>query len=191
MEQSYSKNYIKIYFWRIISLVSGFLSLFIVVPHLSDDVELYGIYAFCISFTMYLTYADIGFLGAGQKYAAEAFARGNRKEEVDMLGFTGAILLFMIAPFSLTMIYFSYNPEILINSLSTDGKKIASSIFLILGIALPIQIILQRLVQSILVIRIKEYISMKIDVIFNLIKIASFFGILNVISGMVSSFLGL
>ena len=173
--ENYSNNYIKIYLWKAISIVSGFLSLLIVVPHLSDDIELYGIYSFCISFTLYLSYADIGFLSAGQKYASEAFAKGNRKEEVDMLGFTAAILLLMIAPFSIAMIYLSFHPEMVISDLSHEGKTIASKIFLIIGIVLPFQIIIQRLVQSILTIRIKDYISLRIDVIFNLIKIASVF----------------
>ena len=173
--ENYNKNYIKIYFWKAISIVSGFLSLLIVVPHLSNDIELYGIYSFCISFTLYLSYADIGFLSAGQKYASEAFARGNRREEIDMLGFTGAILLLMIAPFSIAMIYLSFHPEIILNELSKTGRIIASDIFLILGIVLPFQIILQRLAQSILIIRIKDYISLRIDVFFNLIKIVSVF----------------
>ena len=175
MIENYSRNYIKIYFWKIIAIVSGFLSLLIVVPHLSNDIELFGIYSFCISFVLYLTYADIGFLSAGQKYAAEAYARGNRKEEVDMLGFTGAILLLMIVPFSLGMIYFSIYPESILKELSDAGIEIASDIFLILGVILPFQIIIQRLVQSILIIRIKDYISLRIDVFFNLIKIASVF----------------
>ena len=173
MIENYSKNYIKIYFWKIISIFSGFLSFLIVIPHLSNDVELYGIYSFCISFSLYLSYADIGFLNAGQKYASEAFAKGNRKEEVDMLGFTGAILLLMITPFSIAMIYFSFNPELIVSGLSSEGIKICSKIFLILGLVLPIQIIIQRLVQSILIIRIKDYISLRIDVLFNLVKIAS------------------
>lgn len=171
----YSKNYLKIYFWKAISIVSGFLTLLIVVPHLSNDKELYGIYSFCISFTLYLSYADIGFLSAGQKYASEAFAKGQRKDEVDMLGFTGAILLLMIAPFSIAMIYFSFYPEMVLSELSDAGREIIGRIFLILGIVLPFQIILQRLVQSILIIRIKDYISLRIDVAFNLIKIASVF----------------
>jgi len=172
-KENYSKNYIKIYFWKSISIISGFLSLLIVVPHLSNDIELYGVYTFCISFSLYLSYADIGFLNAGQKYASEAFARGNRKEEVEMLGFTGAILLIMIAPFSIAMIYFSFYPELVLNGLSEANAEITSNIFLILGIVLPFQVIIQRLVQSILIIRVKDYISLRIDVFFNLIKIAS------------------
>jgi len=147
----------------------------IVVPHLSNNQELYGIYAFCISFTLYLTYADIGFLGAGQKYAAEEFARGNRNEEIKIFGFTAAILLVMILPFSLGMIYLSFHPGLAIKDLSSEGQKIAGKIFLIIGVLSPFQVIVQRLVQSILIIRIKDFVSLRIDVAFNLLKVFSVF----------------
>lgn len=175
MNISYTKNYLKIYFWRFLSIITGFLSLLIVIPNLSNNKELYGIYAFCISFSLYLTYADIGFLGAGQKYAAEEYAKGNRNEEINILGFTGAILLFMALPFSIAMIYFSFDPQMIINDLSNEGQRIAGGIFLIIGILSPFQVIIQRLVQSILIIRIKDYISLRIDVVFNILKIASVF----------------
>ena len=169
------KNYIKIYFWKILSIISGFLSLLIVVPNLTNDIELYGIYSLCISFTLYLSYADIGFLNSGQKYAAEAYARGNRKDEVQTLGFTTAILLLMMFPFTIAMFVCYLNPGLLINNLSDRGGNIASSIFLISGTILPFQIIIQRIIQSILIIRIKDFISLKIDVFFNLLKIGSVF----------------
>lgn len=175
MNNSYNRNYFNIYFWRSLSIISGFLSLLIIVPHLSNNQELYGIYTFCISFTLYLTYADIGFLGAGQKYAAEEFAKGNRNEEIKILGFTGAILLLMVLPFSVAMIYFSFHPEMVIKDLSFEGQKVARNIFLIIGILSPFQVIIQRLVQSILIIRIKDYISLQIDIAFNILKIASVF----------------
>lgn len=175
MQYEYTKNYIKIYFWRFFSIISGFLSLLVVVPHLSNDLELYGIYSFCISFTLYLTYSDIGFLNAGQKYAAEEYIKNNLKGEIEILGFTGAILLLMVAPFTIAMIYFYFNPDIIIKNLSEEGQNVARSMFLILATVLPFQIIIQRLVQSILIIRVKDYISLKIDVIFNLLKIGSVF----------------
>jgi O-antigen/teichoic acid export membrane protein len=172
---SYIKNYTKIYFWKIISTITGFLSLFIVIPHLSQNKEIFGVYSLCISLTLYLSYADIGFLNAGQKYASEAFIKNDRKSEIEILGFTGAILLLMIIPFSLIMTYLSFNPEVLISDISDKARSISSSILLILGLVLPVQIIIQRLVQSILIIRIKDYISMRIDVFFNIIKIVSVF----------------
>ncbi len=177
--ENYSKNYIKIYFWRIISILSGFLSMLIVVPHLSNKPVLYGVYAFCISFTLYLTYADIGFLTSGQKYAAEAFAKGNKEEEINVLGFIGAVLLLMILPFSGIMIYFSFYPELIMSGLNLETAKVSKYIFLILGIGTPLTIVLQRLIQSILVIRIKDYISQRVDVVANLIKIFSVFFFFN------------
>lgn len=104
MKRFYRSNYLKIYLWRSISIISGFLSLLIVVPHLSDNAELYGIYSFCVAFTLYLNYGDFGFLGAGQKYAAEAYARGNHDEEIKILGFTGVILILMIIPFLIRVV---------------------------------------------------------------------------------------
>ena len=170
LQTDYTKNYIKIYFWKALSILTGFLSFLIVIPHLSINKEVFGIYSLCISLTLYLSYADLGFLNAGQKYAAEAFIKNDRKAEMELLGFTGAFLLLMIIPFSIAMIYFSFKPEILINNISNDTKSIARSIFLILAIALPVQIIIQRLVQSILIIRVKDFISMKIDLFFNIIN---------------------
>ena len=75
LQTNFNKNYIKIYFWRIFSVLTGFLSLLIVIPQLSFYKELYGIYSFCVSLNLYLAYADIGFLSAGQKYAAEEYAK--------------------------------------------------------------------------------------------------------------------
>lgn len=70
MQVSYTKNYIKIDFLQILSILLGFVSMFIVVPYLSSDQTTYGIYSVCISVTIFLSYAYLYFLGAGQKYAA-------------------------------------------------------------------------------------------------------------------------
>lgn len=170
---SYKENYLKIYLWRIVSILTGFLSLFIVVPQLSLNKELYGIFTFCLSFNLYLTYADIGFLSAGQKYAAEEYAKGNRDSEIKYLGFTGFVLICMVVPFSIIMVYLSFRPEYIMSNLSEENSRIVSKIFLIMGIISPFQIIMQRLSQSILIIRLKDYVSLRIDIVFNLIKILS------------------
>ncbi len=170
---TYVNNYIKIYFWRIFSVLSGFLSLLIVVPQLSLNKELYGIYTFCLSFNLYLSYADIGFLSAGQKFAAEEYAKGNVDSEIAYLGFTGFILLCMIIPFSILMVFLSFYPDVMVSNLSLRNSEIVAKMFLIIGVVSPIQIILQRLTQSILIIRIKDYISLRIDIISNVLKILS------------------
>ena len=45
--------------------------------------------------------------------------------------------------------------------------------FLMMGILLPVQVFLQRLVSFVLVIRLKDYIYLRIDIVFNLVKIFS------------------
>ena len=179
MQDSYTSNYLKIYFWKFISIITGFFSLLIVLPHLSNNIELFGIYSFCISLTIYLTYSDFGFLGAGQKYAAEAYASGERNKEIKILGFTIAILLLAIFPFSSLMIFSFYKPSIFLSDLSFRGFEVAGSLFLILGLLFPLQIFLQRLAQSILIIRVKDYISLRVDVIANMVKILSVFYFFN------------
>lgn len=173
VNHSYTKNYLNVYFWRVLSLSTGFLSLLVVIPQLTLNKELYGIYTFCLSFNLYLTYADIGFLSAGQKYAAEEYAKGNRDSEIRYLGFTGFVLLCMVIPFSIVMIYLSFRPEYIISNLSEVNSKIVGKMLLIIGVISPFQIILQRLSQSILIIRIKDYISLRMDIIFNFVKILS------------------
>ena len=74
-------------------MVLNFGSMFIVLPYLTLDTTVYGVYTLCVSFSIFLSYADLGFVGAGQKYAAECFARDEVEEEINIIGFAGFILL--------------------------------------------------------------------------------------------------
>ncbi len=173
MQSSYTKNYLKIYFWQGISLIMNFLSMFIVVPYLTSDPIIYGIYAVCISISIFLTYADLGFMGAGQKYAAEYFAIGNRQEEIKVIGFTNFILLVLLLLFSIGFLILSFHPEFLIKNL-TPGKQetIASSLLLILALFTPVTL-LQRLLQMIFGIRLEDFIVQRTNIIASLLKILS------------------
>ena len=173
MQASYTKNYIQTYIWKALSFVVGFLSLFIVVPFLSSNKELYGLYTFCASFQLYLSYADIGFLSAGQKYAAECFAKDDREGETRIFGFVGFILLCLIVPFSISLCYAAFNPSIVITDLSPENIPVVRLLFLTIAIVSPIQVLLQRVSQSVLTIRVKEYVSSRIDIIGSLVKIGS------------------
>jgi len=173
MQASYTKNYIQTYIWKALSFVVGFLSLFIVVPFLSSNKELYGLYTFCASFQLYLSYADIGFLSAGQKYAAECFAKDDREGETKIFGFVGFILLCLILPFSILLCVAAANPGLVINELTQENVSVARFLFLTIAIVSPIQVLLQRVSQSVLTIRVKEYISSRIDIVGSLVKIAS------------------
>lgn len=175
MEKSYRSNYIQIYLWKTLSVFVGFVSFFVVVPFLTSNPQLYGIYSFCVSFQLYLSYADIGFLSAGQKYAAEAYAKGDQLEERRILGFVGAVLLGMVLPFSILMIVFAIHPDWVINGVEENNLPLITYLFFIMAVVTPLQVILQRLTQSILIIRVRDFISSRIDVIGSILKILSVF----------------
>ena len=175
MQESYTKNYLKIYFLQILAIVLGFMSLFVVVPFLSEDKTTFGIYSVCISITIFLSYADLGFLGAGMKYAAESFSKNEREEEIKIVGFTHFVLLIFVILISSVFLYLSFNPDILIKDIVTDNDKYtASSLLLILAVFSP-TIVFQRVLQMIYSIRLKEFILQKINIIGNVFKISSVF----------------
>ena len=99
MQKSYFRNYLSTYFWRVLSLCSGILSLLVVVPIISEDKSILSVYAVCMSITLFLTYSDLGFIESGQKFAAEAYAKNNLNNELKYTGFTLFILIIMIIPY--------------------------------------------------------------------------------------------
>jgi O-antigen/teichoic acid export membrane protein len=173
MQLSYTKNYLKIYLWQGISLVLNFLSMFVVIPYLTSDPIAYGIYSVCISFSIFLAYADLGFLGAGQKYAAEYFAKGDEKSEVEVIGFTNFILGLFLMFFALGFLILSKHPQLLVKGIeNVNQEKIASSLLLILAVFTPTTL-LQRLLQMIFGIRMEDFIIQRTNIIGSIFKIIS------------------
>lgn len=149
--------------------------MFIVVPYLSADQSTYGVYAVCISVTVFLSYADLGFLGAGMKYAAESHARGDTQKEIELVGFSHFILLIFVLLFSAVFLYLSFNPDLLIRDLQTgEQQQVASKLLLILALFTPTTVI-QRMLQMIFSIRLEEYNLQKINIVGSVVKIASVF----------------
>ena len=179
MQKSYHKNYFKIYLWQGIALVLSFVSMFIVTPYLSSSPSIYGIYMVCISMNIFFSYADLGFIGAGQKYAAEYFARGEKKEEIQIIGFSSFILLIFAFLCSFVFLFLSHNPVLLIKNLHAGEEYlIASRLLLILAASVPI-IILQRIITMIFSIRLQDYLVQRVNVVTNILRIISiyyFFG---------------
>jgi O-antigen/teichoic acid export membrane protein len=169
------KKLTSIYIWKFLALFFNLASIFIVVPYLSNNKELYGLYLLCTSMVLFLTYSDLGFIGAGQKFAAEEYAKNNFSKEAEIIGFTSFILLCASILFSLLMFFLSFYPHVFIKNLNSTNNFIASRLYLILGFFTPINILLQRIITNILVIRLKDYISYRIEIFFNLIKILSVF----------------
>lgn len=170
---SYSKNYLKIYVWQIASILLNFLSLFIVLPKLSERPVVYGIYSVCIGTIVFLSYADIGFLGAGYKYASEDFAKRDSDGEVRILGFSYFVLLSLTTVFSVSLLLFSFFPGLVIKDLPAGSEKeIAATLFRILSLSAFI-IISQRWLQVVFGVRLEDYRYQRISIVGSALRIAS------------------
>lgn len=179
MQQSFTKNYIYIYFFQFLSILLGFASLFVVVPSLSSNPTIYGIYSVCTSITVFLSYADLGFLGAGTKYAAEYYAQNKKKEEIEIIGFSHFILLIVVLLIAAIFLFLSFNPQLLIKDIEPgENADVARKLLLILALFSP-TVVFQRMVQMIFNIRLQEYKIQRVSIVGNLLKISSvlfFFG---------------
>ncbi|MFA4903583.1 MAG: lipopolysaccharide biosynthesis protein [Desulfobaccales bacterium] len=175
MQKSYTFNYLKIYFWQGIAIVLNLLSMFIVIPRLADNPSIYGIYVVCISANIFLTYADIGFAGAGYKYASECFAQKNLEEEINIVGFIGFVLFLFVIIFALTVSYVALNPSILIKNINSATEiNITSNLLFILALFSP-AIIFQRILEIVYGIRLEQFILQRIMIAANILKILSIF----------------
>lgn len=105
-KKTFSKDYLKNYIVQGVSLILRFLSLLIVVPALSENPELYGVYAVCISVVVFLSYVDLGFLTSSIKYASESYSQGNRDEEMNFIGFGGMVTLLVTMLLSIVFFLF-------------------------------------------------------------------------------------
>lgn len=179
INQSYTANYLRIYLMQALSVLVGFASVFVVVPNISSDPSIYGIYSVCTSITIFLSYADLGFLGAGVKFAAEYYARDERNKELGVIGFTHFIFLIVVILISLVFLILSYNPSWLIKDITgVQESGIAHRLLFILAVFSPI-VVIQRMMQIVFSIRLQEYKVQRVITLGNVFKILSVFVFFN------------
>ena len=178
--KSYTKKYLYTYFWQGISVILNLCSLLIVIPLISENKFIYGIYSICVSFSIFLNYADLGFVSAAVKYAGELYAQ-NKREEIKFYGFSTFILIIFISLIVLTFIYFSYNPQILIKDIvKSNHLELASSLLLIQAL-FSYNVVLQKYTASVFQVRIEQYIFQRLSIVGNIIKISSVFYFLELV----------
>ena len=163
---------LKIYFWQIISILLSFASLFVVTPYLTTNPGVFGIYTIVTSLVLFLSYADLGFIGAGTKYASEFFAQKKLVKEIEMIGFVGFIFSGFALLYTLVLFYLAYNPGILVKGLTINTEETARKLLFVLAVSSPI-FVGQRLLQIIFTVRLEDYRYQRILILFNLIKIFS------------------
>ena len=170
----FSSKLLKLYITRLIGILASILSYTIVIPKLSSNVGAYGIYSVVVSLLMLLQFADLGFLGAGQKYAAECFGRNDKEEEIKILSFVHYILLVVVIIYAIGLFYVYLNPAIVFNGLAQNDVGLAKNLMIIFITFSPV-IVMQRYVSAVFSIRIEDYIQQFVDITANVIKIASTF----------------
>lgn len=171
----YLKNYLQTYLWQGVSVILGLLSMLIVIPYITDNKVVYGIYSICISTAMFLNYSDLGFVSAGIKYAGECYARGEHDDEIKFYGFSGFVLFIFVATIASVYFLFSYNPSILIKGIDNSNYLSIASNLLLVQAVFSFNTILQRYVSGVFQVRIKEYVFQKINIIGSILKISSVF----------------
>jgi O-antigen/teichoic acid export membrane protein len=165
------KQFLKIYLWQFVSILFNFAAIFVVTPYLSSNQTIYGIYTLVVAAYMFLSYADFGFLGAGMKFASECYAQKNLNQEVKIIGFTGFIFLMFTLLYASGVLFLSFRPEMLVKSLeNSEERNIASNLLLILALFCPV-FVLQRIVQIIFAVRLRDYVFQRILIISNAVKI--------------------
>ncbi|MFV5694912.1 lipopolysaccharide biosynthesis protein [Flavobacterium sp. LB3P122] len=165
------KQFLKIYLWQFISILFNFAAIFVVTPYLSSNQTIYGIYTLIVAAYMFLSYADFGFLGAGMKFASECYAQHNLKQEIKIIGFTGFIFLVFVSLYAFGVFFLSFRPEMIVKSLANNEERaIARNLLLILALFCPV-FVMQRIVQIIFAVRLRDYVFQRIFIVANAIKI--------------------
>jgi len=165
------KLFLKIYLWQFISILFNFAAIFVVTPYLSSNQTIFGIYTLIVAAYMFLAYADFGFLGAGMKFASECYAQQNLKQEIKIIGFTAFIFLLFTLIYALGVLFLSFRPEILVKNLgNNEERSVARNLLLILALFCPV-FVMQRIVQIIFAVRLRDYIFQRIFIVANGIKI--------------------
>ena len=173
--RSYVSNYYQTYIWQGLSILFNLISMFIVIPFISEEKTIFGIYSVCISTSIFLNYADIGFVSAAIKYAGESYARGEREDELRYYGLAGFILFILITVIALVYVLLAMKPSLLINGIENSEYLHVATSLLIVQAIFSYNNVLQRFVTSVFQVRIEQYIHQRVNILANIIKIVSVF----------------
>jgi O-antigen/teichoic acid export membrane protein len=175
LEVSFIHKYVRVYTWHGLSLLSGFLSILIVIPQLSSRPALFGIYAIVVSLNLLLSYADLGFVSAGFKYACESFARGDRTSEIEVVGFVAFLLLVCSGIFAGGVAYLAAFPHVILPSLTGPEEVLTAAQLLAITALFSPVIVINRGLQIVFGIRVEDYVFQRIVVVGNIVKVISVF----------------
>lgn len=148
--------------------------MFVVTPLITNMPVVYGIYTVCISLNIFLNYADLGFLMAGEKFASESYSKGDKESEKSFIGTSVCIYAIISAFVIIGVLLCAWNPSLLINDVSNDESQliIARKLLLILAASIPISVF-SKFVNMVYRIRLEGYKVQRVGIIGSLITILS------------------
>jgi O-antigen/teichoic acid export membrane protein len=173
--KSYLKNYLLTYLWQGLAILLNLASMFIVIPMITNNKVIYGVYSVCVSTAMFLSYADLGFVSAGIKYAGESYAKGDHKDELKYFGFSGFILFIFVLLIASVYLLFAYNPALLIKDINSSPYLSVAAQLLFIQAVFSFSTVLQRYISGVFQIRIEQYVYQRITIVGSVIKIVSVF----------------
>lgn len=178
LESTNINKYVNILLWQGVAYFLQVFSLFFVVPYLTNNREIYGIYLIVISISTYLNYGDIGFLSSSQKYATEAFAKNDEQKEKEFLGFGVFIISVIASLFMLFLFLLSRNPNYIIKGLENEeNRKVASTLILTLCLFIPVAVF-KRVLNIVFDIRLASHQFQRlflINTLLNIVAVQYFF----------------
>lgn len=134
----------------------------------------YGIYTVCISLTIFLSYADLGFLMAGEKFAAESYSRNDSESERAFIG-TSVFIYMVVCLFIIVgVLICAWDPSLLIRDIKIGDYQydIAQKLLLILALSIPFTFV-YKYINLVYKIRLESYKIQRLSIIGSLIVILS------------------
>ena len=121
-----------------------------------------------------MQYADLGFIDAGKKYAAEAFSKCNIDTERRCIGNATFVYSIMCLVLIIANVICIYNPNLIISDIAENPQyiSIARQLLTILLLTIPLSII-QKFCQMIYSVRLEDYIMHRVMIVGSCIRIAS------------------
>jgi O-antigen/teichoic acid export membrane protein len=174
------KRFMLTYMVNALEFFTAFLAMFFVTPKITGSVstEVYGTFAAVLSFSMFLSYADFGFLSAAFKFGCDEYLKGDRHKEVQILSSAAFVQFSAYLIFALIMLIFAKYPQAMINGLNQETAAISSKMFCLLALfcftSIP-----RRIITFIAEFRIKAYHVASRFILVNLVNIALVFFIFN------------
>lgn len=161
---------LKIYFWRIITLILSIVSVLIIIPRLSSSQTIYGLYSSILYLLLFISFNDFGFLPASIKFASEAVGLKDRNKEMSVISFSMFIMLMFTLITCLFFLYLSFNPSFFFNELNSQEILIAGRLYFGVAIFSPFYA-LKRSLQTIYQIRVEDFRYQISEFFFIILKI--------------------